>query len=54
MLVELRGPFFMPKQDTSSPFTVLKGPKLEIFGFRVFTQFRPVGDLGTWQKNSKF
>jgi hypothetical protein len=35
---------------------VLKGPKLEIFGFRVFSQIRPVGveDLGTRQKNSKF
>jgi hypothetical protein len=34
----------------------LKGPMLEIFGFRVFSQFRPVwvGDLGTRQKNSKF
>jgi hypothetical protein len=34
----------------------LKGPKLEIFGFRVFSQIRPVwvGDLGTRQKNSKF
>jgi hypothetical protein len=30
-----------------------KGPKLEIFGSRVFTQIRPVwvGDLGTRQKN---
>jgi hypothetical protein len=36
--------------------TTLKGPKLEIFGFRVFSQIRPVwaGDLGTRQKNSKF
>jgi hypothetical protein len=35
---------------------VLKGPKLEIFGFRVFSQIRPVwvGDLGTRQNNSKF
>jgi hypothetical protein len=35
---------------------VLKGPKLEIFGFRVFTQIRPVwvGDLGARPKNSKF
>jgi hypothetical protein len=35
---------------------VLKGLKLEIFGFRVFSQIRPVwvGDLGTRQKNSKF
>jgi hypothetical protein len=34
----------------------LKGPKLEIFGFRVFSLIRPVGvgDLGTRQKNSKF
>jgi hypothetical protein len=34
----------------------LKGPKLEIFGFRVFSQIRPVGvgDLGTRQKNSTF
>jgi hypothetical protein len=34
----------------------LKGPKLEIFGSRVFTQIRPVwvGDLGTRQKNLKF
>jgi hypothetical protein len=34
----------------------LKGPKLEIFGFRVFSQIRLVwvGDLGTRQKNSKF
>jgi hypothetical protein len=34
----------------------LKGPKLEIFGFRVFSQIRPVwvGDLGTRQKNAKF
>jgi hypothetical protein len=34
----------------------LKGPKLEIFGFRVFSQIRPVwvGDLGTRQINSKF
>ncbi len=34
----------------------LNGPKLEIFGFRVFSQIRPVGvgDLGTRQKNSKF
>ncbi len=32
------------------------GPKLEIFGSRVFTQIRPVwvGDLGTRPKNSKF
>jgi hypothetical protein len=34
----------------------LKGPKLEIFGSRVFPQIRPVwvGDLGTRRKNSKF
>jgi hypothetical protein len=34
----------------------LKGPKLEIFGFRVFSQIIHVwvGDLGTRQKNSKF
>ncbi len=34
----------------------LYGPKLEIFGSRVFTQIRPVwvGDLGTSPKNSKF
>ena len=33
----------------------LQGPKLEIFGSRVFTQIRPVwvGDLGTRPKNSK-
>ncbi len=37
-------------------FPVLKGPKLEIFGSRVFTQIRPVwvGDLGTRPKYSKF
>jgi hypothetical protein len=36
-------------------FVVFKGPKLEIFGSRVFTQIRSVwvGDLGTRQKNSK-
>jgi hypothetical protein len=35
---------------------MLKGPKLEIFGSRVFPQIRPVwvADLGTKQKNSKF
>jgi hypothetical protein len=35
---------------------MLKGPKLEIFGFRVFSQIRPVrvGDLGTRQKNLNF
>ncbi len=34
-------------------FFRLKGPKLEIFGSRVFTQIRPlwVGDLGTRPKN---
>jgi hypothetical protein len=34
----------------------LKGPKLEIFGFRVFTQIRPVwvGDLGTREKIQNF
>jgi hypothetical protein len=33
----------------------VKGPKLEIFGFGIFTQIRPVwiGDLGTNPKNSK-
>jgi hypothetical protein len=33
----------------------LKGPKLEIFGARVFTQIRPVwvSDLGTRPKNPK-
>jgi hypothetical protein len=33
----------------------LKGPKLEIFGFRVFSQIIPVwvGDLGARPKNSK-
>jgi hypothetical protein len=38
------------------PFVILKGPKLEIFGSRVFPQIRPVcvGDLGTRRKNSKF
>jgi hypothetical protein len=36
--------------------TLIKGSKLEIFGFRVFSQIRPVwvDDLGTRQKNSKF
>ncbi len=35
---------------------LLKGPKLEIFGSRVFPQIRPVcvGDLGTRRKISKF
>jgi hypothetical protein len=35
--------------------TMLKGPKLEIFGSRVFPQIRPicVGDLGTRRKKSK-
>jgi hypothetical protein len=41
---------------TTKKCHLLKGPKLEIFGFRVFSQIRPVwvGDLGTRQKNSKF
>jgi hypothetical protein len=39
----------------ASPLS-LKGPKLEIFGSRVFTQIRPVwvGDLETRTKNSTF
>jgi hypothetical protein len=43
-------------EDIKMNGTGLKGPKLEIFGFRVFSQIRPVwvGDLGTRQKNSKF
>jgi hypothetical protein len=34
----------------------LKGPQLEIFGSRVYTQIRPawVGDLGTRPTKSKF
>jgi hypothetical protein len=31
----------------------LKGPKYELFGSRVFTQIRPVWDLGTRPKKSK-
>jgi hypothetical protein len=33
----------------------VKGSKLEIFGFEIFTQIRPVrvGNFGTWPKNSK-
>jgi hypothetical protein len=36
--------------------TLLKGPKLEIFGSEVFKQIRPVWlcDLGTKPKTSKF
>ncbi len=39
----------------SHAFVPLKGPKLEIFGSRVFLQIRPgcVGDLGTRRKKSK-
>ena len=42
--------------DTEEDPRILKGPKLEIFGSRVFPQIRPVcvGDLGTRRKNSKF
>jgi hypothetical protein len=42
------------KLEDLSPY--LKGPKLEIFGSRVFPQIRPVcvGDLGNRRKNSKF
>jgi hypothetical protein len=40
--------------DKKSQLNLLKGPKLEIFGSRVFTQIRPVwvGDLETRPKNS--
>jgi hypothetical protein len=42
--------------DTEEDPRILKGPKLEIFGSRVFykTQTCMVDDLGTRPKNSKF
>jgi hypothetical protein len=45
-----------PYSCSSLHCVYLKGPKLEIFGFRVFSLIRPVwvGDLGTRPKNSKF
>jgi hypothetical protein len=47
---------FSDKIVSKMVMTALKGPKLEIFGSRVFPQIRPVcvGDLGTRRKNSKF
>jgi hypothetical protein len=46
----------LPAEGSYLYHSPLKGPKLEIFGFRVFSQIRTVwvGDLGTRQKNSKF
>jgi hypothetical protein len=45
-----------PFSNTSFFCIFLKGPKLEIFASRVFTQIRSVwvGDFGTRPKNSKF
>ncbi len=67
ILVNFRKNFKWPQRDTQKPGetgknlklkiscqTLFKGPKLELFGFKVFTQIRPVwiGDLGTKPKNS--
>jgi hypothetical protein len=42
--------------ETGFRKSLVKGPKLEIFGSRVFPQIRPVwaGDLRTRAKKSKF
>ena len=59
-LFNTKSPPKMSRKNTLCPLTlfycILKGPKLEIFGSRVFPQIRPVcvGDLGTRRKNSKF
>jgi hypothetical protein len=46
----------LKNEQQPNSLSPLKGPKLEIFGFRVFSQIRPVwvGDLVTRQNNSKF
>jgi hypothetical protein len=48
--------FFMKTSYLQGDHFTLKGPKLEIFGSRVFPQIRPVwvSDLETRQKSSKF